>query len=171
MKLPIPRRDVERGDFARGQRLAEHADDPRPHRVGKLVETEVHVRARHFLQEARDVDDAEVVGAECPEPDDAEVLVPDHHRIGGAPFVAGEEPRGDEVHVGLEWRFESVLPALEPGQHRDVVGGERVLPWSEQIAVLSEIDELHRLRFPDDQLRAALDFLVIVREAERERVA
>ena len=77
----------------------------------------------------------------------------------------------DEVDVGLERRLEAVLPALERGQDRDVVGRQRVLAGPEQVAELAQIDELHHLRFAHDELRAALDLLVVVRKAVRERVA
>ena len=79
--------------------------------------------------------------------------------------------RVDEIDVRLERRFKAVFPALERGEDRDVVGGERVLARAERVAELAEVDELHRLRFAHDELRAALDFLVLVREAVGERVA
>ena len=49
------------------------------------------VGAGDFLQELLHVDDAEIVGAERAQPDDAEILVAHHHRIGRAPLVAGEQ--------------------------------------------------------------------------------
>ena len=129
------------------------------------------VGARDFLQELLRVDDPEVVGAERAHADDAEVLVAHHHRIRRAPLVAGEEARDDEVDVRLERRLEAVLPALEPGEDRDVVGRQRVLARPERVAELAEVDELHDLRLAHDELRAALDFLVLVGEPERQRVA
>ena len=113
----------------------------------------------------------EVVGAEGADADDAEVVVAHHDRIGRAPLVAGEQPRGDVVDVGLERRVEAVLPRLQLGEDRDVVGRQRVLARPEGVAELAEVDELHHLRLADDQLRAVLDRLVVVRKAERERVA
>ena len=53
----------------------------------------------------------------------------------------------------------------------DVVGRQRVLAGAERVAELAEIHELSRLRLADDELRAALDGLVVVREPVRERVA
>src|SRR5262249_55163625 len=79
--------------------------------------------------------------------------------------------RRDEIDVGFERRFEPVLPALEPREHRNVVGRQHVLAGSEQVAELSEVHELDHLRFADDELGAALDFLVFVRKAIRQRVA
>ena len=42
---------------------------------------------------------------------------------------------------------------------------------TEQIAVLAQVDELHALRFPHDELSAALDFLVVVRKPVGQRIA
>ena len=60
---------------------------------------------------------------------------------------------------------------LSVRQDRDVVGRQRVLAGPEQVAELAEVDELHHLRLADDELRAALDFLVIVGKPVRQRVA
>src|SRR4029453_4822318 len=163
--------DVESGNFARREGVAEDADDAGAHGIAELIETEMVVGAGDFLQKPRDVDDPKVVGPERAEADDAEVLVADHHWIGRAPLVAGEEPRGDEVDVGLERRFESVLQPLEPRKSRVFVGGQRVVPGAKEVAVLAEVYELDRLRLAHNELRAAFDFLVLVREAEREWIA
>ena len=56
-------------------------------------------------------------------------------------------------------------------EDRDVVRGERVLARAEGVAELAQVDELHELRLTDDQLCAVLDRLVVIRVAERERVA
>ena len=117
------------------------------------------------------IDDAEVVRPEGAHAHDAEVLVAHHDGIRRAPLVAGEEARDDVVDVGLERRLEAVLPALEAREHRDVVGGQRVLAGPERVAELAQVHELHDLRLAHDELRAALDFLVIVRKPERQRVA
>ena len=55
-------------------------------------------------------------------------------------------------------------------EDRDVVG-VAVFARPEGVAELAEIDELRDLRFADDELRAALDFLVLVGKAVRKRVA
>ena len=167
----VARRDVERRHLGAGDGVAEDADDARAHRVGELVEAEVVVGAGDFLQEALRLDHLEVVGAEGAQADDAEVLVAHHDRVRRAPLVAGEQPRVDEVDVGLERRLEAVLPALEAGQDRDVVGGQRVLAGAERVAELAQVDELRRLRFADDELRAVLDLLVVVGETPADGVA
>ena len=46
-----------------------------------------------------------------------------------------------------------------------------MLARRESVAELAEINELRDLRFAHDELRAVLDFLVVVRPAEAERVA
>jgi hypothetical protein len=67
--------------------------------------------------------------------------------------------------------LQRVLPALEVGEDRDVVGGQRVLAGPERVAELAQVDELRDLRLAHDELRAVLDFLVLVGEAVRQRVA
>ena len=129
------------------------------------------VRAGHFLQEQLRIGDLEVVGAEGARADDAEVLVAQHDGVAGAPLVAGEQARVDEVDVDLEGRLEAVLPRLQLRQDGDVLGDQRVLARAERVAELAQVDELRHLRFANDQLRAVLDRLVIVREPERDRVA
>jgi len=84
------------------------------------------VRAGDFLEKRFHVHDLEIVDAVSTGAHDAEIRVAQHDGIGRAPFVAGEEARVDEIHVRLERRFEAVLPALERGKDRDVVGGEIV---------------------------------------------
>ena len=103
--------------------------------------------------------------------DDAEVVVAQHDRIGRPPLVAGEHPGDHVIDVGLERRVEAELPGLQLGQHRDVVGGQRVLPWQERIAELSQVHELRGLRLTNDELGAVLDCLVFVRKTVRQRVA
>src|SRR5207248_10437970 len=73
--------------------------------------------------------------------------------------------------VRLERTLEAVFPALEISEDRYVVGRERILARTERIAELAEIDELRNLRLADDQLRAVLDFLVVIGEAEGKRIA
>ena len=87
----VARGDVERRDLRLRERVGEHADDPRAHRVVEFVEPEMIVGARDFLQELLHVDDAEIVRAVGAQAHDAEVLVAHHHRIGRAPLVAGEQ--------------------------------------------------------------------------------
>jgi hypothetical protein len=153
------------------QRVAEDADDARAHRVGELIEAEVVIGAGDLAQEQLGVDDLEVVRPERPRPDDAEIIVAHHHRIGGAPLVPREQAGVEEVDVRLERGFQPVLPGRQARQDRDVVRRQRVLARSEGIAELAEVHELRHLRLAHDELRAALDRLVLVGEAVRQRVA
>src|SRR6185503_2540989 len=70
-----------------------------------------------------------------------------------------------------ERAFEAVLPALEIGEDRDVVGRQRMPAGTELVAELAEIDELRDLRFADDQLRTVLDLAVVIGKPVRQRVA
>ena len=46
-----------------------------------------------------------------------------------------------------------------------------MFPRAKRVAEFTQINELRDLRFADDELRAALDFLVLIGKPERERVA
>ena len=127
-QLGVARGDVEHRNLRRRDRVGEDADDARAHRVGELVEPEVVVRAGDLAQERLRLDDLEVVGAERAHAHDAEVVVAQHHRVRRAPLVAGEEPRDDEVDVGLERRVEAERPRLDLREDRDVVGVSECLP-------------------------------------------
>ena len=101
-QIHVARGHVEHGNVRGGERVAEDADEPRTHRVGEFVEAEMVVGPRDFFQEQFGIDDPEIIRAEGPHAHDAEVLVAQHDGVGGAPFVAGEQARGDVVDVGLE---------------------------------------------------------------------
>jgi hypothetical protein len=139
--------------------------------ASEFVKPEMVVGAGDLLQELLRIDNAEIVGAVGAQPNDAEVRVAHHHGIRRAPLVAREHPRDDIVDVGLEWALERVLPALEVGENGDVVGGERVLPRAERVPEFAEVDELRHLRLAHHELRAILDFLVLVGKPEAQRVA
>ncbi len=83
-QVAIARGHVQHRHLGLGQGLGEDADDARAHGVGKLVDAEVLVRARHFLEEQRGLHDAEVVGAEGADAHHAKVLVAHQHGVGGA---------------------------------------------------------------------------------------
>jgi hypothetical protein len=103
------------------------------------------VRARHLAEEGLGIHDLEVVGPERAHADDAEVVVAQHHGVGGAPLVPCEEPCDHVVDVGLERRVEAVGPRLDLREDRDVVGGEGVLARAEGVAELAQVDELRHL--------------------------
>jgi len=127
--------------------------------------------ARHLLEEAHRVDDLEVVGAEGAHPHHTEVGVAHHHRVGGAPLVAGEDAGGDVIDIRLERGLELVLPAQQVRQDRNVLGLERVAARPQGVRELAHVDELGHLALAHDQLRFVLDLLVVVREAVGQRVA
>ena len=75
----------------------------------------------------------EGVGAEGPDADRAELRVAEHDRVLRAPFLVGPLPRRDEVDLGLERRVEAVLPALEGGEDRQVLGLQGVHAGAEDV--------------------------------------
>ena len=170
-EIGVARGEVQNRDFGGSQRVAEDADNARPHGVGELIKTEVIVRAGDFLEEELGFDDPEIEGSEGAHADDAEVGITHHDGVGGPPFVAGEEAGGDVVEVRLERGLEAVFPALQRGEDRDVVRGQRVLAGTEGVPELAEVNELSDLRFANNELGSVLDFLVLIRVAEGKGVA
>ena len=158
----ITGRDIEHRNFRSRERVAEDADDARTHRLGEFIETKIAIRAGHFLEHQLRIDHLEIVGAKGAHAHDPEILIAHHDRIRSAPFVPGEKAGRDKINVRLEGRLEAVLPRLERGQNRDVVGREGVFARPESVAEFAQVNELRDLRFADDQLRAALDLGVVV---------
>ena len=113
----------------------------------------------------------EIVDAVGAGADDAKIGVAHHDGIGRAPFVAGEQAGVDEIDIGLEGRVQAVFPSFERGEDGDVVRRQRVFARPEGVAELAQVNELRHLRFPHDELRAVLDFLVHIRVAEGNGVA
>jgi len=105
----------------------------------------------------------EIINAVGADADHAEIRVAHHDGVGGAPFVAGEQAGVDEINVGLEGGFQTVFPAFEVGENGDVGRDQGVGAGTEGVAELALINELGDLRFPHDELRAALDLLLLVR--------
>src|SRR5262249_43502023 len=63
------------------------------------------------------------------------------------------------------------LPTSKTCEQRNVRGCQRVFARPEQIPELPQVDELSCLGFANDQLRATLDFLVLVRKTIGQCVA
>jgi len=170
-KFQIAARHVEHRNVCLGQGFAEHTHNPRTHHIREFFKTKMLIRPGHFLEKEPRLDDFEIVNAESTRADHAKIVIAHHDRVRGAPLIAGENTRDDEVNVRLERRLEAVLPRFERGQNWNVVGGQRVFAGPECVAELAEVHKLRDLRLAHDQLRAALDFLVLIRETIRERVA
>src|SRR5262249_8212915 len=96
-KFRIARRNVERGNLRRRQRVRKNAHQPGPHRFGNLVYSKVLIGADNFLQKETRLHNVEVISAEGTQAQNSKVLVTHHDGIRRAPLVAREEPRVDEV--------------------------------------------------------------------------
>src|SRR6185437_494574 len=88
------------------------------------------------------------------------LFVANRDGIGCAPLLVDLEPRGEEIDVGLERRFKSLIPILQIGEERQVLGVERVQAGTEDICDFSLIDEDCHLRLTNSQLRAVLNLHV-----------
>ena len=116
------RGQIECGDFRFAHHVGERRRDDRPHQLGDFVRFEFAVGADEFREQRPRVAGLERVRAECAEADRPEIGVAEHDGVGRAPLQIGDLPRADEIHFRLERAVESVLPALQGGKDRQVVG-------------------------------------------------
>ena len=132
---------------------------------------EVAVGADDLDQELARVGDPHGVGAEGAQPHHAELGVAAGDRVAGAPLQVGEAAGVDEVDLRLERRLEAVVPVLERGQDRHVVGLELVEPGAEDVGELALVDEDRGLPLAHGQLGAVLDRVALALEAPDDGVA
>ena len=82
----VTRRNIEHRNFRARERVAEDADDARPHRLGEFIEPEIAIRAGDFLEHELRIGHPEIVGAESAHADDPEILVAHHDRDSRCPI-------------------------------------------------------------------------------------
>jgi hypothetical protein len=109
--------------------------------VVDLVGGELAVGAHDLLDEEAGVGHAHGVGAEGAQAHGPELGVAAHDRVLGAPLLVGEAGGVDEVDLALEGRLEPVVPVLERGHDRHVVGLELVETGAEDVGELPLVDE------------------------------
>ena len=132
---------------------------------------EVAVGADDLGEELRRLGDAHGVGSVGAEPHHAEVLVAAGDGVAGAPLQVGEVAGVDEVDLGLERRLEAVVPVLERGEERQVVGLELVEAGAEGVGDLALVDEDRGLALAHGELGAVLDGVALALEAPDDGVA
>ncbi|KUP94719.1 hypothetical protein TRIHO_03910 [Tritonibacter horizontis] len=125
--------------------------------VRDLVHGEFTIGADDLGQEARRVHHPHGVGSKGAQTDRAEFRVATHDRILGAPFEVIEPGCGDKVDLGFERRLKAMVPMLQRGQDRHVVGLKHIKTGSEDIRQLAFVDEHRRLAFAHRQLGAVFD--------------
>ena len=132
---------------------------------------ELAVGADDLGQELRRVGHAHGVGAEGAQPHHAELRVAAGDRVPRPPLQVGEAAGVDEVDLGLERALEAVVPVLQRGQDRQVVGLELVEPGAEGVGELALVHEDRRLALAHRQLGAVLDRVALALEAPDDGVA
>ena len=135
-----------------------------------LVGGEATFRAGNVLDENTGVLDANCVDTKRGRTDDTEFFVA--HRRGSrrAPFQIGKFARVDEIHFGLERRFEAVFPAVESGQNRHVLRGQCVHAGLVNVGQLAFVDEDRHLTFTHGEFGTVLDFVIHPLETVHQRV-
>ena len=138
---------------------------------GHFVRRELAIRAHNLGQELGRVGDLDRVGPERTQADRAELGVAQHDGVLGAPFQVGEAVGVDEVDLGLERRFEPVIPVLQRRHDRHIVGLEHVEAGGEDVCQLAFVDKDRRLAFAHRQLGAVFDLVPLAFEAPDHGVA
>ena len=101
------------------------------------------------------------ISAECAKADGPEFRVTQRDGMLGSPLLVGKPPPAEIIDLGLEWAVEPMLPALQGGQDRKILGAERMQAGLENIGNLSLIDKDGGLTLTDGQPGPHLDFIVV----------
>ena len=136
-----------------------------------LVHGEFAISADDFDQEFRRIRDADRIGAVGADAGRAEFGIAQHDRVFSAPFQIVEAGRVDVVDLGLEGRFEAVIPVIDGRQDRHVVGFEHVKAGRKDVRQLAFMHEHGGLTFAYGQLGAVLDLVIFAFETPDHRVA
>ena len=163
-QLVLIRRHVDEGDAG----LREQITHARHHHAAQLAVEVVHrvafAAAGDFLVELGHIHQLVAIQAKCADLHHAEFLVADGDCLRRAPFAIQLQPGVEEIHIGLEGRFEQLVPVLQVGQQRQGLGVERVrAAGDEHIRHLALIDKQRQLAVAHRQLRAVLDLEILHR--------
>src|SRR6186713_568450 len=101
----------------------------------------------------------QAVRSESTQPDDAEISVAEHDRIGCAPFHIGELFGVYEIDLGFERRVKTEFPRTEFREYRRVAAVDLIFARREYVGDLA-LENKHRgLRFANYQLCTVFDLL------------
>ena len=117
------------------------------------------VRSGDLFDEFARVGNPQAVGAECTQPDDAEIRVAKHNRVRRAPLHVRELFGVYEINFGFDRRIEAVFPGTQFRKDRRVAAVDRVSARRKHVRDLPLKHKYRRLRFANDQLCAVLDLL------------
>ncbi len=111
-------------------------------------------RAADLVEEDARIGDAVGVDAVTAQPHRAELLVADGDGRGRAPLLVDLQARREEVDLGLEGRFEGLVPVHQVGEQRQIARVERVQAGAKDVGDLAFVDEGGHLRLAHGELAA-----------------
>ena len=119
----------------------------------------------------RRIGDPHRIGAKGADAHGAEFGVAAHDGVLRAPFQIVEAGGVDEIDLAFEGRGEAVIPVLQGGHDRHVVGLQLIQARAEHIGQLAFVDEHRRLPLANGQFGAVFDGIVAPFKPPDHRVA
>ena len=119
------------------------------------------VSAGQFGHQFLRIDDTVAVDAVAAQSDDAEIRVPEHDRVCGAPFLVDKLFGVYKVNVAFKRRFKRVFPAVNGSQERKVGRFKFISARSEHVGNFAFVHENASLRFSDGELGTLHNFISV----------
>ena len=162
---------VQHGNPAAGDVLGKLLHDDVADLKADFIHREFAVRADDFSHEDRWIRHLDRIGAKGPDAGRPKFRVAQHDRVLGAPFEVGKAVGVDEIDLGLERRLKRVIPVLQRGHDRHVVGLEHIETRGEHVCHLAFVDKDRRLTFAHRQFGTVFDFVTFPLKAVDQCVA
>jgi hypothetical protein len=122
-----------------------------------LISRKFAVGADDFRHKLARIAHPHRIGAEGAQTHGAKLWIAAHDWVFRAPFLI-VKPRGvDKINLGFERAVKAVVPMLQRGHNRHVVGFQHIHTWTKDIGKLAFVNENSRLTFADCQFRAVFD--------------
>ncbi len=139
--------------------------------VADFIDGEVSICPHDFLHEFARVFNAHSIRTESADAYPAEFAVTNHHRVARSPFQIGELLGVEKIDFGFKRAAETVIPVLQSGQQRQVLGFQHVHAGREYVGYLTFIDENRDLRLTHGEFCAVFDFVAVALETVNHGVA
>jgi len=157
-KVAVARRQVEDGVDLLSHEVVEAGDDHPIQVFGHGLGGEDPLRSDEAVDEQHRLEDPEVEDAERPQPDQAELPVPEGDRVAGAPGQVRKDLHVREIDFRPQRARHPPGDAEDLRQQRDVGRFEGMASGAERVIGLAVIEKDGGLAFSDGHLRAPLDF-------------
>ena len=136
-----------------------------------FIHREFAIGSDDLNQKLRRICNAYCIGPEGPQSHWAKLRIAADHRVLRAPFQVCKPCGVDEIDLGFERRPEAMIPMLQRGHDRHVVGLKHVKTGCEHIRQLTFMHKYSGLSFAHGQLGAVFDFMAFTLEPPDHRVA